>query len=343
MNAKHNTNKPTNVALRGWQGFFEQNPKIKNRDDVFVHFTNVQKLGINPKATSTARVQNPIGIYSHMAKHIDRAIFATGRDYAIVFKLKEDCNRVVASKYSEEQFLADYDKLLRLTPQKDKNTLNEAHDEFDASKAEEIKALGRVIEKAGWTVNFADKMAHKTEKQFNRKTEKEEHRKVEMKIGRLLQMLSKNNPDDKAIQRAVWFWNKFSDTNMTRFDNVPKQIATKSAGVPAYPEKKNEYSNRTASFTPRSHSQLSLPAAQLLEAVRRVAESKLGHAQIGYGKPPIAIYNAIFRWLGYGAFVDDGFRIFSSVEYNCCVFDVRCVEWQKLFKNENRDPNTIGY
>lgn len=100
----------------------EQNPKItafdalskyRGRKDVFVSFTDINKIGINP----TNKFKTPIGIYTYPIKAVfDKSIildFAGDRKYIQVVKPKGKFLKDV-SKYSKSDFDADVKKLRQI-------------------------------------------------------------------------------------------------------------------------------------------------------------------------------------------------------------------------------------
>ena len=110
----------------------EQNPKISTyealkpffkEENIFVSFTDLDKLGINPQSD----YNTPIGIYSYPLKqmyeknqkewNIHKKVFfpfASNRPYIWVFKPKSNTNIMELSEYSSKDFDRDINKLQKM-------------------------------------------------------------------------------------------------------------------------------------------------------------------------------------------------------------------------------------
>lgn len=96
-------------------GIVDELRKYKDREDVYISFTNVNKTGLNP----INKFDTPIGIYAYPIKYIwdelerDDVPFGGDRKYVNVFKVSHP-NLLELSSYTEEQYENDKRKLKKL-------------------------------------------------------------------------------------------------------------------------------------------------------------------------------------------------------------------------------------
>jgi hypothetical protein len=96
---------------------YEQLEKYKDDPNIYISFTNIKKLGINPKTY----FNTPIGIYSYPLhliwkdfKHLDKKIWvpwALHMPYIHVFKPKDGTNGLFIDKYDENDLKKDIQKI----------------------------------------------------------------------------------------------------------------------------------------------------------------------------------------------------------------------------------------
>ena len=81
--------------------------KFINQDGIYVHFSDLPKLGINPKS----KYKTPIGIYAYPFNLEKISRFAQERKYMIVFGAKNPERILDSNTYSKNQYASDLEKL----------------------------------------------------------------------------------------------------------------------------------------------------------------------------------------------------------------------------------------
>ena len=132
---------------------YEQLEKYKDDLDVYISFTLIKKLGINPKTD----FNSPIGFYSYPLNliwknfdHLNKKIripWAIHMPYIHVFKPKENANGLFIDKYDENDFKKDIQKI------RDSNVFDE--DKIDFLLTQTDRARVQTTPGIIWFITYA--------------------------------------------------------------------------------------------------------------------------------------------------------------------------------------------
>lgn len=180
------------IYTKNYEDFLKLNPGIIERNDCFIHFANLEKLGIKPSNRRNVDFA-PAGIYAYpicLLKNRSLMNWATSRKYVFVFKLKATCNILFAKKYTQQQLDVDLQKLQSLDIFKKK--LFESLENSDVRLA----MMDFLQVNYEWSLDFKRKVAYK----------KEGKKIKSVSIGDLLLFLSKKHPGDVKLKSFLDMW-----------------------------------------------------------------------------------------------------------------------------------------
>lgn len=141
-----------NIKTSAWE--ILKSYKDRNDKNWYVSFSDIPKLGINPKASN---YESPLGIYAYDIKFtwnkydipsypvpLDKVYpYASDRPYMFIFSLKNDINILDTRLYTEQMFKKDYEKIVSFLklyyPKKDKIIDFTLEETFVNSKARYTK------------------------------------------------------------------------------------------------------------------------------------------------------------------------------------------------------------
>lgn len=111
LSARRNPSQNPKIPL---VSILEEYSKRSDSDNYFVTFTEIEKVGVNPKST----FNTPLGIYSYPISYAYKLIsqgreipYAGDRPFASILEAKKSANPLVADKYTSADFSKDLKKI----------------------------------------------------------------------------------------------------------------------------------------------------------------------------------------------------------------------------------------